>query len=517
MTVRRHDRSKAKEPDTTKFCDTQAEQALLGLMILSPDDVIPSLKDLGLSSQHFYWQKHRKLYELLLEMHEAGEAIDLVTVHARVAQKELAAEIPASYLGDCASKATLPEYAKTYAEIILDRHRRWQLYRLGQETQEVAVNGLGDGELARLIESLQHIKELKISPKRSFAPEILQSFQELPEGEECEWIVQDLLPTPRVVGLGGKRASFKTFLALHISLCVCTGTPVFGRYPVLRPGSVLFLNEENPKELIGARARAMTSQLKILPGEDGLGELWTCHFAGWNLRDRESFEALKALIKEKAPVLLVIDSLARIWGVQDEVKNVEIAQAMQRLRDLCEEFGLTILFLHHLRKTIAYGEEAGDFLEALRGGSEIVNLADSVFVLQRKRGEPVVILKHGKSRDGQELRPFRLRMETLEEDGKAVCKWIWDGEVTEAEEKLEACMEEILEWFEEQPSQYEASRKEIVNLLKEKYSRVTIDRALKSLLEAGNLIQPLRGRYSLPDRGLFEEEDGEFDDAGHDS
>lgn len=334
--------------------------------------------------------------------------------------------------------------------------------------------------------------------------------------QRCEWLVQDLLPWPRVVGLGGKRASFKTFLALHIGLCVATGTPVFGKYPVLRPGTVCFLNEENPPDVIGSRARSMAPSLRIPPGPEGLGEFWTTHFQGWNLRDEESFERLRAFIRDKEPVLLIVDSLARIWGVQDEIRNMEIAQAMQRLRDLTEEFGITVLFLHHLRKTTGYGEEAGDFLEALRGGSEIVNLADSVFVLQRKRGEPVVIVKHGKNRDGQELKPFRLRMEALDEGEGTKVSWIWEGEITEAEEKLEACMNEILDWFNEQPSSYEARTKEIVNIFGEKYSERTVKRALKALLEGGELIQPLKGRYALPESGLFSDDEGKNDIEGED-
>ena len=60
----------------------QAERSLLGCLMLDPT-LVQKVKDV-LNPEDFYAGAHRRIFEMLLRMHESGDAIDILTVTERL-------------------------------------------------------------------------------------------------------------------------------------------------------------------------------------------------------------------------------------------------------------------------------------------------------------------------------------------------------------------------------------------------------------------------------------------------
>ncbi len=68
---------------------TEAEQGVLGCVLLSPNDSMGEcIQKFKAGSEVFYDLKHRTIYEALVEMYDAKEAIDSITVQQRLRDRQ---------------------------------------------------------------------------------------------------------------------------------------------------------------------------------------------------------------------------------------------------------------------------------------------------------------------------------------------------------------------------------------------------------------------------------------------
>ena len=59
-----------------------------------------------------------------------------------------------------------------------------------------------------------------------------------------EWIIEGILPEQGICILAGNPGDGKTWVALHVALCVSIGTPVFDHFPT-KATNVLIVDEES--------------------------------------------------------------------------------------------------------------------------------------------------------------------------------------------------------------------------------------------------------------------------------
>ena len=74
--------------------DLPAEQALLGSLMIKPDS-IHDASDV-IKADAFYAEKHRLIYETILELTQNGEPIDLLSVSSLLKEKKLLERIGGS-------------------------------------------------------------------------------------------------------------------------------------------------------------------------------------------------------------------------------------------------------------------------------------------------------------------------------------------------------------------------------------------------------------------------------------
>lgn len=199
------------------------------------------------------------------------------------------------------------------------------------------------------------------------------------------WLVAGLVPSNSLVLLSAPPASFKTFLALHLAMCVGTGTPFLGRECV--QGAVAYVLAE---------------------GGDGLPErlaAWASHY-GCSLPDRPSFlmkapalldgalPAFRAALSqlEPKPALVVIDTLARVMAGADENAAKDMGRFVQAIDALRADTGASVVVVHH----------SGKDGRGPRGSSALVGAVDTVLTIKREGHSRAFTVKVEKQKDGDD-------------------------------------------------------------------------------------------------------------------
>jgi hypothetical protein len=183
-----------------------------------------------------------------------------------------------------------------------------------------------------------------------------------------KWLWNGLIPAESVTILSALPKAGKTTLVAHL-LRECESGGTFCGQPV-RPCRVVVVTEEN--ETIWAERRdnlVLADHIEVV-----LRPFRTKPtFKQWITFLEELAESLRA---EPAD-LVVIDTLAKLWPVQNENDASEITAALMPLLEIAYQHHATLLLIHHLRKS--------DGLEATatRGSGALTAAVDAILELRR--------------------------------------------------------------------------------------------------------------------------------------
>jgi len=313
------------------------------------------------------------------------------------------------------------------------------------------------------------------------------------EVPEVPWLVEGLLPRQGLGSLLADTDVGKTWLACDAAISVAAGESVWGAFPVAEAGPVLILDEENGEAELRRRL-SMLAKSRGLLGDPPVFAL--CH-QGWRVDEQPSLTVLRRVVEECGAVLVVLDSLVRFHG-QDENSNSGMAKVTAGLRALTEDTGAAILALHHPRKL---GMVSNAPIERARGAKEMVAGLDS-YLFARKSREGVIAAEVAKLRHGRPPAPFTLRLEEGEDGGMHVA---YGGDASATEDKLTQAQQAILRAVEEaggvldRPSILEACKRERVGERTgaEALARLERDEQLRKVRKEGR-----RQLYGLPEEGL---------------
>lgn len=133
--------------------NTEAEKALLGSIMLKPE-VMYEITDLT-NKTSFYSEKHRMIFETITELFSKRNPTDLLTVSARLKEKNALEEIGGnSYLSELVNSVPSASNARYYAQIIQKKHIARNLIGAGD-----FVSSLGYDEAEELEELLDQAQK----------------------------------------------------------------------------------------------------------------------------------------------------------------------------------------------------------------------------------------------------------------------------------------------------------------------------------------------------------------------
>ena len=255
------------------------------------------------------------------------------------------------------------------------------------------------------------------------------------EEEEREWIIDRLIPSHSVCILTGKRGTLKTFIALLMSYAIASGESFLDKFST-RKGGVIYLDKENGVHIMKKRTSMIKKGLQLNSEKLPIG--FIC-FSQLKIDKLSSVVALEEIIDEFTPSLLIIDTYRR--GISfDENDAGKVSELfVDTLRPLVEKNNISILLIHHDRKS---GQGYGDEMDELRGSSDLANYADIILKMERKGGS--LILKQLKNRNAEEEQPIKISSEFVEDSVKLT----YQGEFIK-QTMADKCVELLTIWIAE--------------------------------------------------------------------
>ena len=122
--------------------DVEAEQTLLGCMILEPSTIDTVRETLGRLESPFYKPRHEDIYRAVSALHEEGQAIDLSTVTAELSRRETSTQN--TDVMDCTAAVATPAAAETLARYVAECAQKRRLAQVASDLQRRAMDETTD-------------------------------------------------------------------------------------------------------------------------------------------------------------------------------------------------------------------------------------------------------------------------------------------------------------------------------------------------------------------------------------
>jgi len=215
----------------------EAEQSVLGAILLSERSVYALVIEEGLRPTHFYRERHRRIYEAMLRLYAANEPIDPLTIAEDLRQHgQLQAAGGAAAIDELAGAVPLIGNARRYAQIVRETALRRNILEITYWAQQQAASG--EGDVASLVNDISaRLLALRTTAERSHVrllSDIEYEFAELASQlagnpEAFIGLKTGLLDLDGVLNglragalyvIGGRPSSGKTALALQIAFNV---------------------------------------------------------------------------------------------------------------------------------------------------------------------------------------------------------------------------------------------------------------------------------------------------------
>jgi len=204
-----------------------------------------------------------------------------------------------------------------------------------------------------------------------------------------EWLVEDMLYKVGVGLMAGQWGTFKTFIAIDLSVSVMTQMPFAGR-ATHRQGGVLFIAAEGQGQVrIRVEGAAIGKVANIGPSDDAVKIDPKRMPFSWvkfspQLTDPQAAAELRTLFAHASKemktrfglplALVIIDTLMPAAQFKDANDSTEARRVMDMLATLGREFELLVLPVDHFGKDVSTGtrnssgkEDAAETILALLG------------------------------------------------------------------------------------------------------------------------------------------------------
>lgn len=303
--------------------DVDAEESLLGSMMLSPD-ALRAAGDAGVDASDFYKPQNATIFNAIGRLHAAGCGVDVVTLASELgdALDELGGRQTLSLIQAATpASANAAAYARTVRELA----RRRACMALATHLRDVAREG---GDLTAVSDQLA--RETAPPVARIAVPDVFHFIND-PSADPDDWLVDELLEAlGRLLVVGGEGCGKSTLLRM-LAVLVAAGIHPF-TLDAIEPRRVLLVDLENPTSLLRPWVRALTIQAGDALQPDQL--FVVSQPSGINVLDEEDRHWFDAHAAATDPDLIVVGPLYKLMdGDPSEEKVAKpVAAYLDRLR-----------------------------------------------------------------------------------------------------------------------------------------------------------------------------------------
>jgi replicative DNA helicase len=134
----------------------EAEESVLGAMMVSESTIEPVLLDVRLHAEDFYRDRHRTIYEAIIRLHENADPVDVLTVSEALSQHGQLEDVGGrDVVASMAAKVPAPGSAKHYAQIVKQNSLMRRLDGAAKRIQQSIIER--DGEPRALVENAERL------------------------------------------------------------------------------------------------------------------------------------------------------------------------------------------------------------------------------------------------------------------------------------------------------------------------------------------------------------------------
>jgi len=226
-------------------------------------------------------------------------------------------------------------------------------------------------------------------------------FSKMNKPMHTDWMVKGLIGQGDICIWFGPPYVGKSVLSMSLAAALTTGQEAWLGLPLLKHGRVLYIDEENPENVILSRLQ----RLGVRPEHST--NLRYLHEQSVRL-DRDPDTILQEALNFD-PVCIFIDSMTRIH-TKDENNAGEMAALFNDgIKPLARRTGATVILLHHANKV-----EDGNAYRRMRGSADLGGVIDNGLDVQMANAPGFVTIEQFKIRNGLPHEPIFARFQDTE-------------------------------------------------------------------------------------------------------
>ena len=383
----------------------EAEQSVIGSMIMSKDAIVEASE--LITGADFYQQQYGIVFEAMVELHEEGKAVDLVTLQDRLREKELPPEISSmEFVRDLLATVPTSANVKYYAEIVAEKSMLRKLIKTTEEIGNLCY--LGKEKTQDILE----VTEKKIFDlvqnrgNEEFVPirqVVLNAIEKIEKASRTQGSVTGI-PTG-FIDLDYKMSGFQPSDLILVAARPSMGKTAFvlniAQYMAFHDDvTTAIFSLEMSKEQLVNRLLALESKVdsqNIRTGnlED---EEWAKLIEGANIIGKShliiddkpgiSISELRSKCRkykmEHNLGIIFIDYLQLMTGSgRSESRQQEISEISRSLKALARELNVPVVALSQLSRAVDQRPEHRPMLSDLRESGAIEQDADVVMFIYR--------------------------------------------------------------------------------------------------------------------------------------
>jgi len=384
----------------------EAEQSVLGSILLNPEAIVSAMEYVDESS--FYRRSHQLIFKAMMDLNDANEAIDVVTITDDLEAKGQLEDIGGPpYLAELVSTVPTAANVTYYAKIVDDRST---LRKLINAANDIAQAGYEDNEdVAKLLNNSEQ-KILEVSEKRSrngfmsigdILHQTIENIDELYRQNEditglstgykaLDSMTSGLHPDELII-LAARPGVGKTAFALNVAQNIGTKTDETVAIFSLEMGAEQLVNRmlcaEGTIDATHLRNGQLTEEefqnLYVAMGSLSQSSIYIDDTPG--IRTAEIRAKCRRLKQEKGDLgLIVIDYLQLIEGSGKESRQQEVSEISRQLKKLSKELSVPVVALSQLSRGVEQRQDKRPILSDLRESGSIEQDADIVAFLYRE-------------------------------------------------------------------------------------------------------------------------------------
>ncbi len=402
--------TEAQLKDFTPPHNLEAEQACLGSLLIDKDAII-KVADV-IDADDFYSDKHRMIYEAMIELYTQREPIDILNLSNRLNDKEVLESIGGrGYLATLTNAVPTAANVISYANIIQRKATLRRLIKaahsilnLAQDEDDDLSDQLDKSEQALFSVSQKHLRQ-NFTPISSILTDAFDRIDEIhKEAGKLRGIPTGFLDLDNKLGglqnsdliiIAARPSMGKTSLALdiarHVAVTERVSVGIF---------SLEMSKDQLVDRLLCAQAgvdlwKMRTGQLSDSPQHDDfprigqamgvLSEAPIYIDDGANSNVMEIRTKARRLQMEHGLGLIVIDYLQLMEGKSDSENRVqEISKISRQLKGIARELQVPVICLSQLSRAVEQQNVPIPKLSHLRESGSIEQDADVVLFIYRE-------------------------------------------------------------------------------------------------------------------------------------